>query len=91
MFLQQTRFSLSCLNLVGRFYLYSRDFNRLLRVAEQIEFGMVGFNADVISNASAPFGGDKQSGLGPSAARKVSRNTAPPSTSASPTPTADSP
>ncbi|MCB5290601.1 Succinate-semialdehyde dehydrogenase [Arthrobacter sp. SO3] len=36
-------------------YVYSRDFNRLLRVAEQIEFGMVGFNAGVISNAAAPF------------------------------------
>jgi len=45
-------------------YLYSRDFNRLLRVAEQIEFGMVGFNAGIISNAAAPFGGVKQSGLG---------------------------
>ena len=45
-------------------YLYSRDFNRLLRVAEQIEFGLVGFNAGVISNAAAPFGGVKQSGLG---------------------------
>ncbi|MET3774421.1 aldehyde dehydrogenase family protein, partial [Arthrobacter nitrophenolicus] len=45
-------------------YLYSRDFNRLLRVAEQIEFGMIGFNAGIISNAAAPFGGVKQSGLG---------------------------
>ncbi|TFD71000.1 NAD-dependent succinate-semialdehyde dehydrogenase [Cryobacterium sp. Hb1] len=45
-------------------YLYSRDFSRLLRVAEQIEFGLVGFNAGVISNAAAPFGGVKQSGLG---------------------------
>jgi succinate-semialdehyde dehydrogenase/glutarate-semialdehyde dehydrogenase len=45
-------------------YLYSRDFNRLLRVSERIEFGMVGFNAGVISNAAAPFGGVKQSGLG---------------------------
>ncbi|MFJ6303674.1 NAD-dependent succinate-semialdehyde dehydrogenase [Pseudarthrobacter oxydans] len=45
-------------------YVYSRDFNRLLRVAEQIEFGMVGFNVGVISNAAAPFGGVKQSGLG---------------------------
>jgi succinate-semialdehyde dehydrogenase/glutarate-semialdehyde dehydrogenase len=33
-------------------------------VAEQIEFGMVGFNAGVISNAAAPFGGVKHSGLG---------------------------
>ena len=45
-------------------YLYSRDFNKLLRVAEQIEFGMVGFNTGIISNAAAPFGGVKQSGLG---------------------------
>ncbi len=45
-------------------YLYSRDFNRLLRVAEQIECGMVGYNIGVISNAVAPFGGVKQSGLG---------------------------
>lgn len=45
-------------------YLYSGDHNRLLRVAEQIEFGMVGFNAGVISNAAAPFGGVKHSGLG---------------------------
>ena len=45
-------------------YLYSRDLNKLFRVAEQIEFGMVGFNAGIISNAAAPFGGVKQSGVG---------------------------
>jgi succinate-semialdehyde dehydrogenase/glutarate-semialdehyde dehydrogenase len=45
-------------------YLYTRDVNRMFRIAEQIEFGMVGFNAGVISNAAAPFGGVKQSGLG---------------------------
>jgi succinate-semialdehyde dehydrogenase/glutarate-semialdehyde dehydrogenase len=45
-------------------YLFTRDHNRMFRVAEQIEFGMVGFNAGVISNAAAPFGGVKQSGLG---------------------------
>ncbi len=45
-------------------YAYSQDFNRPLRVAEQIEFGMVGFNSGVISNAAAPFGGVKHSGLG---------------------------
>ena len=45
-------------------YLYTRDHSRMLRVAEQIEFGMVGFNAGIISNAAAPFGGVKQSGLG---------------------------
>ncbi|MGF4041835.1 NAD-dependent succinate-semialdehyde dehydrogenase [Paenarthrobacter nitroguajacolicus] len=45
-------------------YLFSRDHARMLRVAEQIEFGMVGFNSGMISNAAAPFGGVKQSGLG---------------------------
>ncbi|WP_026556568.1 NAD-dependent succinate-semialdehyde dehydrogenase [Arthrobacter sp. 35W] len=45
-------------------YLYSRDFSRLLRMSEKLEFGMVGFNAGVISNAAAPFGGVKHSGLG---------------------------
>jgi succinate-semialdehyde dehydrogenase/glutarate-semialdehyde dehydrogenase len=45
-------------------YLYTGDYARMFRVAEQIEFGMVGFNAGVISNAAAPFGGVKQSGLG---------------------------
>ncbi len=45
-------------------YVYSGDFNRMFRVSEQIEFGLVGFNAGVISNAAAPFGGVKQSGMG---------------------------
>ena len=45
-------------------YLYTRDFSRMFRVSEQIEFGLVGFNAGVISNAAAPFGGVKQSGMG---------------------------
>ena len=45
-------------------YIYSKDYNRLIRVADQIEFGLVGFNQGVISNAAAPFGGVKQSGLG---------------------------
>ncbi|MDO5633859.1 MAG: NAD-dependent succinate-semialdehyde dehydrogenase [Micrococcus sp.] len=45
-------------------YIYTRDYARMFRVSEQIEFGLVGFNAGVISNAAAPFGGVKQSGLG---------------------------
>ena len=45
-------------------YLYTRDYARMMRVTEQIEYGMVGFNAGNISNAAAPFGGVKQSGLG---------------------------
>ena len=45
-------------------YLFSRDPSRMYRVAEQIEFGLMGYNVGVISNPAAPFGGVKQSGLG---------------------------
>ena len=45
-------------------YFYSRDIGRVWRVAEQLEFGMVGINEGAISNAAAPFGGVKQSGNG---------------------------
>ena len=45
-------------------YIFTENHNRALRVADQIEFGLIGFNAGVISNAAAPFGGVKQSGLG---------------------------
>lgn len=45
-------------------YVYTRDLARAWRVAEGLEFGMVGINAGAISNEVAPFGGVKQSGLG---------------------------
>ena len=45
-------------------YFYSRDIGRIWRVAEGLEFGMVGINEGIISNAAAPFGGVKQSGNG---------------------------
>lgn len=45
-------------------YFYSENINRCFRVAEQLEAGMVGVNAGLISNAAAPFGGVKESGLG---------------------------
>jgi succinate-semialdehyde dehydrogenase/glutarate-semialdehyde dehydrogenase len=45
-------------------YFYSRDVNRIFRVAEALEYGMVGVNTGLISNEVAPFGGVKQSGLG---------------------------
>jgi succinate-semialdehyde dehydrogenase/glutarate-semialdehyde dehydrogenase len=45
-------------------YFYSRDVGRVMRVAEQLETGMVGVNTGLISTAEAPFGGVKQSGLG---------------------------
>ncbi|UZF90598.1 NADP-dependent succinate-semialdehyde dehydrogenase [Bosea sp. NBC_00550] len=45
-------------------YFYSRDIGRILRVAEALEYGMVGINEGLISTAVAPFGGVKSSGLG---------------------------
>ena len=45
-------------------YFYSRDIGRIWRVAEALEFGIVGINEGIISNEVAPFGGVKESGLG---------------------------
>ena len=45
-------------------YFFSRDIARVWRVAEALEYGMVGINTGIISNEVAPFGGVKQSGLG---------------------------
>lgn len=45
-------------------YFYSRDIGRIWRVAEALEYGMVGINEGLISTAVAPFGGVKQSGIG---------------------------
>lgn len=45
-------------------YLYTRDLARALRVAPQLESGMVGINEGIISTEVAPFGGVKESGLG---------------------------
>ena len=45
-------------------YLFSRDIGRVWRVAEALEYGMVGINTGLISNEVAPFGGVKQSGVG---------------------------
>lgn len=45
-------------------YFYSRDIGRVWRVAEALEYGMVGINEGLISTEVAPFGGVKQSGLG---------------------------
>jgi succinate-semialdehyde dehydrogenase / glutarate-semialdehyde dehydrogenase len=52
-----TEFGLAC-------YFYARDIGRVWRVAEGLEYGMVGINEGIISTAEAPFGGVKQSGLG---------------------------
>jgi succinate-semialdehyde dehydrogenase / glutarate-semialdehyde dehydrogenase len=45
-------------------YVYTSDLKRALRVVEKLETGMVGLNQGIVSNASAPFGGIKQSGFG---------------------------
>ncbi len=45
-------------------YFYARDLSRVWRVAEGLEYGMVGINTGLISTEVAPFGGVKQSGLG---------------------------
>mgnify|MGYP000650921352 CR=1 FL=1 len=45
-------------------YFYSRDVGRVWRVAEGLEYGIVGANEGAISNSAAPFGGMKESGLG---------------------------
>ncbi|MBT6828707.1 MAG: aldehyde dehydrogenase family protein, partial [Rhodospirillaceae bacterium] len=45
-------------------YFYSRDIGRIWRIAEQLEYGIVGINAGIISTEVAPFGGMKESGIG---------------------------
>ena len=45
-------------------YFYSRDVGRIFRVAEALEYGMVGINVGILATEHVPFGGMKQSGLG---------------------------
>ena len=45
-------------------YFYARDLSRVWKVAEALEYGMVGVNTGLISTAEAPFGGVKASGIG---------------------------
>jgi succinate-semialdehyde dehydrogenase/glutarate-semialdehyde dehydrogenase len=45
-------------------YFYGRDIGRIWRVAEALEYGIVGINTGIISTEVAPFGGMKQSGIG---------------------------
>jgi succinate-semialdehyde dehydrogenase / glutarate-semialdehyde dehydrogenase len=52
-----TEYGLAC-------YFFSRDIGRIWRVAEGLEYGMVGINEGIISTEVAPFGGVKQSGFG---------------------------
>ena len=45
-------------------YVFTRDLDRVQRLAETMETGMIGVNTGLLSNAAAPFGGVKGSGLG---------------------------
>jgi succinate-semialdehyde dehydrogenase/glutarate-semialdehyde dehydrogenase len=45
-------------------YVYTRDVGRTVRLAESLDFGMVGVNSGLVSNPAAPFGGVKASGFG---------------------------
>ncbi len=45
-------------------YFFSQNINRVWRVAEGLEYGMIGINEGIISHAEAPFGGVKESGIG---------------------------
>ncbi|MBF0166394.1 MAG: NAD-dependent succinate-semialdehyde dehydrogenase [Alphaproteobacteria bacterium] len=45
-------------------YFYARDVGRVMRVAEQLDYGIVGINEGIISTEVAPFGGVKESGIG---------------------------
>ena len=45
-------------------YFYGRDYTRIWRVAEALEYGMVGINTGMLSTPVAPFGGIKESGIG---------------------------
>jgi succinate-semialdehyde dehydrogenase/glutarate-semialdehyde dehydrogenase len=45
-------------------YVFTRDLKRAIRICEGLETGMVGLNQGMVSNAGAPFGGVKQSGIG---------------------------
>ncbi|KAI1017936.1 hypothetical protein LB504_003915 [Fusarium proliferatum] len=45
-------------------YIFTQDLNRATRITEQLQFGMVAVNSGVVSDAAAPFGGVKHSGLG---------------------------
>ncbi len=45
-------------------YVYTRDIGRVIRVAEALEYGIVGVNEGIISTETAPFGGMKESGIG---------------------------
>ncbi|EPD69496.1 hypothetical protein HMPREF1211_00042 [Streptomyces sp. HGB0020] len=70
-------------------YIFTRDLDRGIRVAESLETGMVGLNAGVISNAAAPFGGIKASGFGREGGAEGIEESSTPNTSGCPSPPVD--
>jgi succinate-semialdehyde dehydrogenase / glutarate-semialdehyde dehydrogenase len=62
-------------------YVFTRDIKRAIRVCEGLETGMVGLNQGMVSNAGAPFGGVKQSGIGREGGHEGSRSSSRRSTS----------
>ena len=50
-------------------YVFTRDGDRMTRVTEGLEYGMIGLNTGLISTEMAPFGGVKETGLGREASR----------------------
>ena len=59
-----------------------RDIGRILRVAEALEYGIVGINEGIISTEIAPFGGMKESGIGREGSNTASKNSSKSNTSA---------
>ncbi len=51
-------------------YFYSQNIHRVWKIAEALEYGMVGINEGMISTEVAPFGGVKQSGIGREGAKQ---------------------
>jgi succinate-semialdehyde dehydrogenase / glutarate-semialdehyde dehydrogenase len=63
-------------------YFYSRDIGRIWRVAEALEYGIVGINEGIISTEIAPLGGMMKSGIGREGSNTASKNSSKPNTSA---------
>ena len=63
-------------------YFYSRDIGRIWRVAEGLEYGIVGINEGIILTEIAPFGAMKESGIGREGSNTASRNSSKSNTAA---------
>ena len=63
-------------------YFYSRDIGRIWRVAEGLDYGIVGINEGIILTEIAPFGAMKESGIGREGSNTASRNSSKSNTAA---------